>query len=377
MIRVLIWAERLWPGVGGIEQMALLLSSSLRERGYDVEMVTWQWAHEAREEIVNGIPYHRLPMMSTEETPARMEIFSAGLSRMRRLMTQFQPDIMLLMQPTSLLMFYDLALRIHPSIVIFGLHDRWEELWMPDHLVGQVIRASDYVLSCSEVVLESARLLIPEIGPRSMTIRNALPVQGIEPTPLPWDEPRFLCIGRLVPQKCFETAIAAFARIAAQYPKARLIISGDGPERDRLGALADELGISGRVDFTGWVLPKDVYAAMNQATVLVVPSLHEGLPLVAIQAAQMARPILASDVDGLREVMVDGETGLLCQPRDDSALAAAMAYLLDHHDAAIAMGQAGRQVINDRFDWETYVQLHDELFRRLLATRELSESSTP
>ena len=96
-----------------------------------------------------------------------------------------------------------------------------------------------------------------------------------------------------------------------------------------------------------------------------MPSRREGLPLVSIQAAQMARPVVAARVGGLPEVVVDGETGLLIDPEDSAALAQAIAFLLDHPDRATQMGQAARQRAELFFGWTRYLDSVEELYYRL------------
>ena len=109
-----------------------------------------------------------------------------------------------------------------------------------------------------------------------------------------------------------------------------------------------------------------VPALINTATMVVMPSRREGLPLVALEAALMARPIVATRVGGLPEVVVHQQTGLLVEPENSDALAEAITFLLDHHETATQLGQAARQRAQEVFGWERCVDAYDALYRKLI-----------
>ncbi|MBA2446830.1 MAG: glycosyltransferase family 4 protein, partial [Chloroflexi bacterium] len=99
----------------------------------------------------------------------------------------------------------------------------------------------------------------------------------------------------------------------------------------------------------------------------------EGLPLVAVQGAQMARPVVATPVQGLAEVVVDEQTGLLVEPEDTQALVRAVAFLLDHPEVAGRMGALARDRAQETFGWERHVDAYDGLYRKLLDDRRRHE----
>jgi glycogen(starch) synthase len=129
-----------------------------------------------------------------------------------------------------------------------------------------------------------------------------------------------MCLGRLVPIKGFDIAIHAFSQVLDSYPEARLTLVGDGPSRPDLEAQVSTLGIESAVEFLGWVAPADVYHHLNVSTVVLSPSrVGESFCIAALQAAQLARPVIASMLGGLPEVVIDGRTGLLVDPGDVQA----------------------------------------------------------
>jgi glycogen(starch) synthase len=179
------------------------------------------------------------------------------------------------------------------------------------------------------------------------------------------DPPRLLCLGRLVPEKGVDLAVAALGRLVKRFPRLELVVAGDGPERAKLERQASDLGLRHLVSFRGWIAPDQVPHLINTATLVLVPSRWEGLPGVAIQAGQMARPVVGARIWGLPEIVEHGKTGLLIEPEDCAGLADAIATLLDHPEQATRMGRGGRRRVEQLFGWDRYVDAYDVLYRSL------------
>jgi glycogen(starch) synthase len=150
-----------------------------------------------------------------------------------------------------------------------------------------------------------------------------------------------------------------------RFPQARLTIAGDGPSRSELVRQAAHQGIDHAVDFLGWVLPEKVPELINEHTLVLMPSREEPFGLVALQAALMSRPIVATRVGGLPEVVVHGETGFLVETEDAASLADAAAHLLSEPRLAEKFGRTARQRAQTVFGWEKHVGSYDALYRKL------------
>jgi glycogen(starch) synthase len=216
------------------------------------------------------------------------------------------------------------------------------------------------------MIMSQVHQWMPEISARSSVIYSGLNAPLQSPAPLPLDAPCLLCLGRLVPAKGFDLALKAFASIRERFPRARLLVAGDGSARTDLERQAADLGLSGVVKFLGWIPPETVPSLLNMATVVLMPSRHEGLPLVALQAARAGRPIVAARVGGLPEVVRHQQTGLLVDAEDSRALAEAVGCLLDHPEMASQMGRAAHHLAQDVFGWHRCVAAYDEHYRRLV-----------
>jgi glycosyltransferase involved in cell wall biosynthesis len=189
---------------------------------------------------------------------------------------------------------------------------------------------------------------------------------GVEPYAA--TEPRLLCIGRLIPVKGHLVLLRALAQARVRVPGLTLDIAGQGPLEPALKAYAGELGLSDTVRFRGFVSP--IQTAIENAAAVVVPSLGEGFGMVALEAMERGRAVIASDVGGLPEIVADWETGLVVPAGDAEALADAMVALASDLPRAAAMGEAGRRRALESFTQERSTQAIERLY-----LRELSVSS--
>ena len=190
---------------------------------------------------------------------------------------------------------------------------------------------------------------------------------GPEPPPLPPAEPRLLCVGRLVPIKGHETLLRAFAEARRSLPELTLEVVGDGPLRAELEERTRDLDLSDAVVFAGRVAP--VAPAYEHAAIVVVPSLGEGFGMVALEAAERGRPVVASAVGGLPEIVDDGRTGMLVPPADAGALARTLVELAGDPARGAAMGLAGRARALREFSLDRCADRIDALYRSGLARR--------
>ena len=170
---------------------------------------------------------------------------------------------------------------------------------------------------------------------------------GAEPTPYNGGEPRLLCVGRLIPIKGHLVLLRAVRDARRELPGLQLEIAGRGPLEPALRAYARELGIEDAVHFLGQVNP--IQGAIERTAITVVPSLGEGFGMVALEAMERARPVIAASIGGLGELVEDGKTGLLVAPGESEPLTRAIVELASNPERAREMGFAGRRRALDRF----------------------------
>jgi glycosyltransferase involved in cell wall biosynthesis len=173
-----------------------------------------------------------------------------------------------------------------------------------------------------------------------------------------------LTAARLTRQKGIEYLLQA----ASQVQGADFVIAGDGPERGELEAQAGALGVADRAIFAGH--RADMPELLSECDLFVLPSLFEGLPLAVLEAMAAGKPVVATDVGGTAEAVLNGETGLIVPPRDAGALAMAIRRVLDKPEWATAMGAAGRERARCEFSAETMVRRTTEVYEAILGRRQ-------
>ncbi|TML98227.1 MAG: glycosyltransferase family 4 protein [Actinobacteria bacterium] len=202
---------------------------------------------------------------------------------------------------------------------------------------------------------------------------------GIEPDGAPraygGRQPRLLCVGRLIPIKGHIVLLRAFAEARRQLPELRLDIAGRGPLEPALRALAKELEVDDAIRFLGYVAP--VQRAIEDVAIVVVPSMGEGFGMVALEAMERARPVIAAEIGGLGELVEEGVTGLLVPPGEADPLAEAIVRLARDLPAATEMGEAGRRRALEQFLQERCTDRTELLYRDQLQSRRGRNGTLP
>lgn len=177
-------------------------------------------------------------------------------------------------------------------------------------------------------------------------------------------EPLIGVVARLEEQKGHRFFLDALPKVLAEFPEARVVLVGDGSLRPGLEAQAHQLGIQHAVTFAGF--RRDVPRCLDAMDLVVLPSLFEGMPLTAIEAMAMGKPVVATAVDGTPEVVRDGVTGVLVEPADPDALAVAVLDVLRCPDLGRRLGEQGRRLAHERFDVRQQVAATEAVYRALV-----------
>jgi glycosyltransferase involved in cell wall biosynthesis len=180
-------------------------------------------------------------------------------------------------------------------------------------------------------------------------------------------DPVIAVVANLIHYKGHEHFFQALPEILGAFPRAVVLLAGDGPERARSEQRVRTMGMANAVRFLG--VRSDVPALLEAADLLVHPSLEEGFSNAVLEAMAAGRPVVATSVGGNAEAVVDGDTGLLVAPADPPALASAAIWLLRHPAEARAMGESGRARVTRHFEIDRMVRGYERLYRELLAAR--------
>jgi glycosyltransferase involved in cell wall biosynthesis len=332
-------------GISGSEAHLLSLLPRLRERGWDVRMVmlhenepgAWDFARALR---ARGVELHTIPL--------RADVDPVAFMRLVGYLVRTRPAIL-----HTHLVHADayglLAGAIARVPVRFSTKHGFN--WFRESPYFGV--ADRTVAALAHVHIAISRGLaryLEEVegfdGESFEIVHYGIDPDG-EPPPSADGVPRLLCVGRLIPIKGHIVLLRAFASARRELPQLELEIAGHGPLEPALRALARELGVADSVRFLGQVSP--IQEAIERSTVVVVPSMGEGFGMVALEAMERARPVIAAAIGGLGELVRDGETGVLVPPGEAEPLCAAIVRVAGDAELARRMGEAGRRRALDRF----------------------------
>ena len=326
-------------GISGSEAHLLSLLPRLRERGWDIRLLmlhehepgAWDFARELR---ARGVPLDAIPLAADVDPVAFLRLVGYLIRRRPRILHTH------LVHADAYGQLAGTVARVPVRLSTKHGFNEFRE--------GRAFAFGDRtVASLAHVHVAISRGLARYLADTEGFDEDGFQVvhYGIEPQdsvrPYADGVPRLLCVGRLIPIKGHIVLLRAFAEARQEVPRLELDVAGRGPLEPALRALAKDLGVDDAVRFLGHVSP--IQAAIERAAIVVVPSMGEGFGMVALEAMERARPVIAAAIGGLGELVRDGETGLLVAPGETEPLRRAIVELASNLDHAAQMGEAGRR----------------------------------
>jgi glycosyltransferase involved in cell wall biosynthesis len=229
--------------------------------------------------------------------------------------------------------------------------------------VSRVLARADLVLALSE----AWRVTLHEISPQARleVLMNAVPLPPLEPAQRRESpQPTLLFLGEIARHKGVLELAHSFAQVTRQFPQLELVYGGTGSALQEVRDLTMELELGDRVRFTGWLEAERKRAAFAGATIFVLPSYVEGMPMALLEAMSWGLPTIATAVGGVPEIITHEANGLLIPPGDTTALAAAIARLMSDAPLRRRLGAAARATVAERFSLDTAIRRLLEFYRR-------------
>jgi glycosyltransferase involved in cell wall biosynthesis len=363
--RILIIATGL--NRGGAEMQVFHLAKGLRARGWEAEIVSMLCGGIMGDQFREaGIPLHELGMRRSIPDPR-------AIFRLRKIIRNFRPDVV-----HSHMVHANLLARLTRvvcpmPVLIATAHSmaegrRWTEL---------AYRITDPLADLTTIICEAAAARYIRVGAvperKLQTLPNGVQLEDFRPNAENRATLRaelgvghqfvWLAVGRLDTPKDYPNLLTAMARLRSEHHV--LLIAGDGPLRQSIERLAAELGISEKVRLLG--MRKDIPQLMAAADAYVMSSAWEGLPMVLLEAAASALPIVTTAVGGNNEVVHDEVNGFLVPASNSEALAGAM-QRMEHlpAESRLSMGLAGRDHVAKHYSLSSVVDQWETIYRSLL-----------
>jgi glycosyltransferase involved in cell wall biosynthesis len=225
------------------------------------------------------------------------------------------------------------------------------------HATARFLSTTKGVPSNKIVVIHNGQDLSSLLPPTAQDKARARVELGLR------NQQTILLLGRLSVEKGHTFLLEALKRLSLRRPHLTAMFAGIGPLERDLKALCNTLGLVDRVLFLGY--RADLSRLLAASDLVVLPSISEGLPLAAVEALASARPVVATQVGGIPEIVLDGETGLLVPPNDSAALAAAIDRILDDPTFGVRLGINGRCFVEQHFDVRLQIERTMTLYGKL------------
>jgi glycosyltransferase involved in cell wall biosynthesis len=376
------------PRVGGAERQVQQLASSLLQNGVAVHVLTRRPPGLARYEEIDTVPVHRVTTIGRDML-ASLSYTASSLMWLSQ--HRLDLDVLHCHQPFSPMTIGLIARALWGKPVIVklttsGSHGNLREIQrMPfTRLRKRMMQHVDRFVAISEETVTELRAWgIP--AERIVQIPNGVDTERFAP-PAPEDKQRarkalgladgapvVAYVGRFTAKKRVDVLLQAWQSVHRTHACARLLLVGDGPERPALQALTDRLHLGESSKFCG--TQPDVLSYLHAADIFVLPSVSEGLSNALLEAMACGLPPVACDIGGNRDVIQQGESGVLVQPDSAEALAAAISTLLERPDRLCQLANRARNTVLEHFSLHTVTGRYLALYSNLRQATNQSPSS--
>jgi len=349
-------------GIAGSETHLLSLLPRLRERGWDVRLLMLHEREPGARDFARALASRGVPL---EAIPLSADVDPFAFLRLAGYLARQRPTIL-----HTHLVHADVYGQLAGSLARVPIRISTKH-GFNEFREGRGFAVADRTIaSLAHIHIAISRGLARYLADTEGFNERSFQIvhYGITPQPewRPYDgeRPHLLCVGRLIPIKGHIVLLRALAEARRELPGIVLDIAGRGPLEPALKALVRELGLVDSVRFLGYVSP--VQAAIERASVVVVPSMGEGFGMVALEAMERGRPVIAAEIGGLGELVRDGQTGRLVAAGEVEPLRSAILELGADQELARRMGAAGRVRALEHFLQERCTDRTELLYRASL-----------
>lgn len=389
-VKVCIFAPALSPwSLGGVAEHTYQLSKQLVQLDCEVHIVCKTVKGRSVHEVVDGIQVHRLA-----HNRGPPWLFFLKKSVLNEISKQWKFDLFHSQGPCGAFMQLTkpLLVTLHgtsadeakevfrdlidmPRLGIWNLNAyilhalAVPSTYLPTCFLKRVAKNATKIIAVSQFVKRQAKNILNAAPEKVEVVYNGAQRNCAVVPKKKKERPIILYIGYLGVRKGLPYLISALRLVFKKNQDARAVIIGDGPLKSLCQHMARKLNISHRVAFTGIVTERQKARWYQKADLCVFPSTYDPFPIVALEALAAGKPVVASNVGGLPEVIQNKVNGLLVRPRNPKEIAEAVDMILSHDELAGKMAKNALQTIEREFNWENAAQKTLSIYRRCIGEK--------
>jgi glycosyltransferase involved in cell wall biosynthesis len=386
-LRVALCTDYFYPSIGGVQSHVAGLASELERRGHEVAILARQvridllngflLTSQSRKKVIYVEPIFPLPIILVPPKPAKIrEVISRGRFDIVHAHHAFTPTSLLSISSAE-------KLRV-PSILtnhtIFLVSDV-KHIWVPTSYILYPYRRYINKASLITAVSEAAAKFIEHFakGKEIVVVPNGVDVERftliVRKTISLLERPTILYVGRLVYRKGLHVLVRAMPFVLKEIPDAQLLIVGEGYMDSFLRMLIKSLNLEENVKMLGFIPDEKLSELYTSSHLFVLPSLYcESFGITLLEAMASGRPIVASNVGGIPEVVEDGVTGLLFRRGDAQDLADKIIKVLNDNKLAQTLAFNARKLVKERYSWTVIASKVEDLYEKTLNSRIQNET---
>jgi glycosyltransferase involved in cell wall biosynthesis len=369
MKNIIVFTAYYHPHVGGVENNIEELSSRLREYGYKVDLLTFNTEHSPIEEQLRKIHVYRLSCWNildggypiAKPSLANWKVFSRLLKNNYDIVSTqtrfFQSSMLgLIFAKLKKIPVVHTEHGSRHTAMSNKLFESFSTTY--DHTLGTIlVKSATFNLGVSEAAAE----FLKHLKARNVkVVPNGIDTTRYQKKDSNWRKQLGISekdivvtfTGRLIPSKGVQDLITIFPRVQKVRPGIKLLIVGDGPYRKELEKRVKIIGAGDSILFLGMRNQSEVVQILSASDIFINPSYSEGLPTSVMEAASVGLPILATDVGGTREIIIDGELGFLVKEKDLESMQKKLVELISNEPLRQKFGKKARQFVSQKYDWQ-------------------------
>ncbi len=383
-MKIALFASAFYPHLGGVEELVRQLAHALRRAGHDAFIVTERWPRDLpqREEF-EGLRVYRFAFrtvaggspLNVARSLASLALTGASIRReIADVLKQEGADIIHVQCVSSNARYARFTAKTLDLPLVVTLQGELTmdatQMFQKSEGARELMRSSlngaDFITGCSgQTVREAEEFMGENFGERGQVVFNGIRLADFE-NAAPYEHPRpfILGIGRHVPQKGFDILLQSFARLVQNGDQTTdLLLAGDGALHDELKQLSLSLGLDGRAHFVGRVDRPKAVSLFKGCAFFVLPSRHEPMGIVNLEAMAAGKAVVATRVGGVPELVFDGQNGSLVEPVNVDSLFDALQSLVENPQEAARLGKNGAERVR-AYDWDSIAAQYLDVYER-------------